>query len=100
MKPHLLALVLLLGLAPLSASDVPALKAADAATIAQGDLASRGLEATVYIAEVVYKKPGLLGGDPAYWEILWSKEFDAQTPGRKEFGLKVKMDGTFTRSVR
>ena len=26
--------------------------------------------------------------------------FDAQTEGRKEIGLKIKMDGTYTRSVR
>lgn len=99
MKPLLLSLLLACFVPSLHA-DAPALKAADAATIAQGDLAARGLEATVYIAEMVYKEAKLLGGEPAHWEVLWSKEFDAQTEGRKEIGLKVKMDGSYTRSVR
>lgn len=86
--------------APLRADKTPAIKAAEAAAIAQEDLASRGLDATIYIAEVNYKKGGLLGGEPAHWEVLWSKDFDAQTQGRKEIGLKIKMDGSYTRSVR
>jgi hypothetical protein len=31
---------------------------------------------------------------------MWSKELPAQTEGRKEIGLKIKMDGSYTRSVR
>lgn len=100
MKSLLLALALFLSVNLAHADNAPALKAAEAAAIAQGDLASRGLESSVYIAEMVYKSGSLLGGDPAHWEVMWSKEFDAQTEGRKEIGLKVKMDGTYTRSVR
>lgn len=81
------------------ADDVPAFNALQAATVAQADLESRGLQASVYIAEIVYRKAALLG-EAEHWEVLWSKEFDAQTEGRKEIGLKVKMDGTYTRSVR
>ncbi len=99
MKPLLAALLLLSFCLPAMAN-APSLKAAEAAAIAQGDLATRGLEETVYIAEIVYKGTKLLGGEPAHWEVLWSKELEAQTPGRKEFGLKIKMDGSYTRSVR
>lgn len=100
MKPILLVLALFCSLSLAHADDAPTLKAADAAAIAQGDLASRGLEGSIYIAELIYKSAKLLGGDPAHWEVMWSKEFDAQTEGRKEIGLKIKMDGTYTRSVR
>ncbi|NUN51521.1 MAG: hypothetical protein HUU06_01875 [Planctomycetaceae bacterium] len=104
MKPLLPALALVLScsfsLLSANADEAPALKAPDAAAIAQGDLASRGLESSVYIAELIYKGSRLLGGEPAHWEVMWSKEFDAQTEGRKEIGLKIKMDGTYTRSIR
>lgn len=100
MKPILLAFVLL-ALAPLlPASEVPSFSAAQAVAAAQADLESRGMQDTVFIAMVSYKKASLLGGDPAHWEVLWNKEFDAQTEGRKEIGLKIKMDGSYTRSVR
>lgn len=85
--------------APALAADPPSLKAADAAAIAQGDLASRSLEGTVYIAQLIYKEAALLGSEPAHWEVMWSQEFQAQTKGRKEIGLKIKMDGSYTRSV-
>jgi len=53
----------------------------------------------VYIVEVNYKKESPFSGS-AYWEVLWSQEFDAQTEGRKEIGLRVAMDGTYKRAVR
>ena len=56
MKTLFLAVVLLVSLTTLSPANAPALSAAKAATIAQEDLASRGLDATVYIVEVNYKK--------------------------------------------
>jgi len=100
MKPILFALAIL-ALAPLlPASEVPPLTAGQAVAAAQTDLETRGLQDTVFIAMVSYKKASLLGGEPAHWEVLWSKEFDAQTEGRKEIGLKVKMDGSYSRSVR
>lgn len=99
MKPQILALILLiLAILPVEAG-APPLKAAEAAAIAQGDLDGRGL-ADVFIAEMRFKEAGLLGGEPDHWEVLWSKELPAQTAGRKEIGLKVKMDGSYTRSVR
>jgi hypothetical protein len=82
-----------------SLADAPPLTAAQAATIAQEDLVTRGLDATVYIVEVNYKKEGL-GSGSAYWEILWNQEFAAQMEGRKEIGLRVGMDGTYKRAVR
>ncbi len=84
----------------LQAADMPTLTAPEAARIAQEDLASRGLDSSIFILEMSYKGQKLIGSGPAYWEVFWSKEFDAQTAGRKEIGLKIKMDGSFTRSVR
>ena len=99
MKPQILALlVLLLAILPVQAG-APTLKAAEAAAIAQGDLDSRAIT-DVYITEMRFKDAGLFGGDPDHWEVMWSKELPAQTEGRKEIGLKIKMDGSYTRSVR
>jgi hypothetical protein len=100
MKAIFVILLALLPLVPVCANDVPALKAGEAAAIAQADLESRGLDSTVFIAEVVFKKPGPLGGGAPYWEVLWSKPFDAQTEGRKEVGLRIGLDGSYSRSVR
>jgi len=99
MKSLLFAALLFCSLTSISFADAPPLNAAQAATIAQGDLATRGLEATVYIVEVNYKKEAF-GSGPAYWEVLWNQEFAAQMEGRKEIGLRVGMDGTYKRAVR
>ncbi len=97
MKSLILAALLFCSLlSPLAAA--PALSAADAATIAQADLVARGLDATVYISQILFKKGGL--GAPEHWEVLWSAPFDAQTEGRKEFGLRVTMDGNYKRAVK
>ncbi len=98
MKTLILLALLVFAVLPLQAAP-PTLKAAEAATIAQGDLDGRGVT-DVYIAEMRFKEAGLLGGEPAHWEVMWSKELPAQTEGRKEIGLKVKMDGSYVRSVR
>ena len=99
MKPQILALFLLVfAILPIHAG-APTLKAAEAAAIAQGDLENRQLT-DVHIGEMRFKEAGLLGGEPDHWEVMWSKEIPAQTEGRKEIGLKVKMDGTYSRSVR
>ncbi len=97
MKFHLLFLVVIGSLVS-ALEAAPALSAVDAVTIAQADLASRGLEATVYIAFVSYKKGAL--GAPEHWEVLWSSQFNAQTEGRKEIGLRITMDGNYKRSVK
>lgn len=99
MKTLLLAVLLFVSLTTSSSANAPALTAAQAATIAQEDLVSRGLDATVYIVEVNYKKESPFSGS-AYWEVLWNQEFAAQTEGRKEIGLRVAMDGTYKRAVR
>lgn len=98
MKKLTLLAALVFGVLTLNAAP-PALKAPEAAAIAQGDLDSRGVT-DVYIAEIRFKAAGLLGGDPAHWEVMWSKELPAQTEGRKEIGLKIKMDGSYVRAVR
>ena len=67
--------------------------------LAQADLASRGLESTIYIVQVLFKKESLMSG-PAHWDVYWSAPFDAQTEGRKEIGLNIAMDGSYKRSVK
>lgn len=99
MKTLLLAVLLFVSLTTYSFANAPSLSAAQAATIAQDDLVSRGLDTTVHIVEVNYKKESPFSGS-AYWEVLWNKEFDAQTEGRKEIGLRVAMDGTYKRAVK
>jgi hypothetical protein len=76
----------------------PAILAPQAAAIAQADLESRGLEGEVYIADMRYKKGTF--GSSEHWEVLWSKSFPANTEGRSEIGIKVTMDGSYTRTVR
>lgn len=100
MKALFLAAVLALTFAPLTFANPPSLLAQQAAEIAQADLESRGLQGTVFIEQVNYKKGGTISGDPAYWEILWNKPFPAQTKGRNEIGLRITMDGNYKRSVK
>lgn len=95
----LLAAVLLLP-ALLHADPPPPLLAAQAAAIAQADLESRGLQDKIFIEQINFKKGGVIGGDPDYWEVLWSESFPAQMKGRSEIGLRVTMDGNYKRSVR
>jgi len=79
-------------------ANLPAILAPQAAEIAQADLESRGLESEVYIADMRYKRGTF--GSSEHWEILWSKSFPANTEGRNEIGIKVTMDGKYTRTVR
>ncbi len=81
---------------PFTVQAAPALSAVQAAEIAQRDLENRNLQHDVYITEVVYK--GRLG--KPYWEVLWSKRFPANTEGYNEIGLKIEMDGNYTRTVK
>ncbi len=82
-----------------TADSPPPIFAPQAAQIAQTDLESRGLQSTIYIAQVIYKKKSAMNSE-AHWEILWNKSFAAQTKGRNEFGIRVLMDGTFKRAVK
>ncbi len=77
----------------------PPVSAADAAAIAQNDLVIRQLDGRVYITEMVLKKK-TISGQPEHWEIFWSERWDAKMKGKKEFGLKVMMDGSYQRLVR
>ncbi len=76
----------------------PVILAIQAAQIAQEDLEARSLQGEIYIMELNFKK-GRLGSED-HWEVLWSKSFPAQTKGRNEIGLKISMDGSYTRAVR
>ncbi|MDF1658624.1 MAG: hypothetical protein P1U58_13495 [Verrucomicrobiales bacterium] len=90
--------LLAITLPTLALAKMPSLIAPQAAAIAQKDLEDRGLQAQVFIADMRFKKQSF--GEKAHWEILWSESFPAQTKGRNEIGLKVFMDGNYTRSVR
>ena len=81
------------------ADSTPVITAAQAAQIAQQDLESRGIQDQFYIWQMTYKKDSFMNGK-RYWEVLWNKSFPAQTEGRKEFGLRIQMNGEYTRAVR
>ena len=81
------------------ADSTPVITAAQAAQIAQQDLESRGIQNQFYIWQITYKKDSFMNGN-RYWEVLWNKSFPAQTEGRKEFGLRIQMNGEYTRAVR
>ncbi|MBP82743.1 MAG: hypothetical protein CMO61_02725 [Verrucomicrobiales bacterium] len=95
----LIALTSLLSGSSLLANTPPALSATMAAQIAQDDLSSRGLEEEIYIWQMTYKKDSLVN-EEAYWEVLWNKAFKAQTKGRKEYGLRIRMTGDYRRAVK
>ena len=90
--------ILLINSAALAES-TPVITAAQAAQIAQQDLESRGIEGQFYIWQMTYKKDSFMSGK-RYWEVLWNKSFPAQTEGRKEFGLRIQMNGEYTRAVK
>lgn len=98
MKNFFLVLTALFLLTAAVEANPPALNAVQAATIAQQDLESRGLQGEIFIAQVLYKKGGF--GAPEHWEVLWSKTFPAQTEGRNEFALKITMDGNYKRAIK
>lgn len=81
------------------ADSTPVITAAQAAQIAQQDLESRGIQNQFYIWQITYKKDSFMNGK-RYWEVLWNKSFPAQTEGRKEFGLRIQMNGEYTRAVK
>ena len=99
MNRFLIALVVCLFLSSPLLANPPAVTALQAAQIAQADLESRGLQNRIYIEQILLKKDGLIKGDP-YWEVMWNDEFPAQTEGRKEFGLRIFMDGSHKRAIR
>ncbi len=96
---HLLFAFIAFSLITSTALAKPTVSAADAAAIAQNDLASRQLDGRVYVTEMVLKTK-TLSGQPEHWEVYWSERWDAKTKGKKEFGLKIMMDGSYQRLVR
>ena len=81
------------------ADSPPIITAAQAAQSAQQDLESRGIQSKFYIWQMTYKKDSFMNGK-RYWEVLWNKSFPAQTEGRKEIGLRIQMNGEYTRAVK
>lgn len=99
MKAAFFAVIFTLSMAANALASPPVLLAAKAAEIAQADLESRGLQDRFYIEEIKFKKDSLITKEP-HWEVLWSGSFAAQTEGRKEFGLRITMDGNYKRAVK
>lgn len=100
MKSILASILLLFATCAWLQANAPTLLITQAAEIAQADLESRNLQGEIFIEQINFKKGGGITGDPAYWEVLWSKAFPAQTKGRSEIGLRITMDGNYKRSVR
>ncbi|MEM1442899.1 MAG: hypothetical protein AAGF67_11195 [Verrucomicrobiota bacterium] len=98
MKSFIALAVFLTLLPSVLLANPPAVLAPQAAALAQQDLEDRGLQGQIFIVEVNYKKGNF--GEKEHWEVLWSKSFPAKTEGRNEIGLKIYMDGNYTRSVR
>ena len=99
MKAALFAFFLTAALCANAIANPPAVLATRAAEIAQADLESRGLQGKIFIEQIIYKKDTIMTKEP-HWEVLWSDMFDAQTEGRKEFGLRITMDGNYKRAVK
>jgi len=96
----LLAASLFLASSAAFADPAPLIKASAALTMAEEDLEERGLYGEIYPASINLKTEGVLR-EETYWEILWNKSFPAtETEGAKEFGAKVRMDGSYRRMVR
>lgn len=98
MKSLLIAVCLLFTFAAVHAG-APIIKGSAAVAIAEKDLEDRSLYGEVFPESINLKTGGVLKGE-TYWEILWNKSFPAQTKGRNEIGLRVKMDGSYSRIVR
>jgi|GEM_PF-1889306 len=77
----------------------PLIKASAALEMAEQDLEERGLYGEIFPTSINLKSEGALR-DETYWEILWNKSLPAQTKGAREFGAKVRMDGSYRRMVR
>jgi len=99
MKAAFFAVFFTISIASAALANPPSLLATRAAEIAQADLESRGLQDKIYIEEINFKKDSLMTKEP-HWEVLWSGSFAAQTEGRKEFGLRITMDGNYKRAVK
>lgn len=99
MKAAFFALLLTVALSAHALADPPAILAPRVAEIAQADLESRGLQGKIFIEQIIYKKDTIMTKEP-HWEVLWSDMFPAKTEGRKEFGLRVTMDGNYKRAVK
>lgn len=99
MKAILCSFFLTLALTTIVSANTPALPVSKAVEIAQADLDSRGLQDRIFIYQLTYKKASVMNGT-AHWEVMWNKDFPAQTEGRKEFGLRITMDGNYKRAVK
>ncbi len=96
---HLALILLALFTLGLAQAAAPTIKASAAVVIAEADLEERGLYGKYFPESINLKSGGPLKGE-TYWEILWNDSFPAQTKGRNEIGIRVKMDGTHLRIVR
>lgn len=100
MKLFAAILSLSLALTAANADQAPLIKASAAVEMAEKDLESRGKYGQYFPASINLKSSGVLR-EETYWEILWNRSFKAeQTEGRDEIGIKVRMDGSYTRMVK
>jgi hypothetical protein len=88
-----------LAAATTSALAQPAVSARQALDLAEKSLAERGLAKKIYVDSVSLDHDAIKGGQ-SYWFVRWSESFPAQTPGRREIGIKVSMDRSVVRLVK
>jgi len=75
------------------------MSAKQAIEIAEGSLATRGLQDKIFVAGVTYERATLLKSK-SYWFVKWSQSIPASDPKNREIGVKVNMDGSATRLVK
>jgi hypothetical protein len=96
MRSLLLSSLALLAAACL-AQAAPRITIAEAASIAQNELKSRGLESQIYVIGIALETDGMANAEK-YWHVRWSDAI-AGEERKKEVGVKVKMDGSIVRLV-
>ncbi len=79
------------------AQAAPRITIGEAASIAQNELKSRGLESQIYIVGIALQADGMANTEK-YWNVRWSEAI-AGEERKKEVGVKVKMDGSIVRLV-
>lgn len=98
---HIIALLFVCLFAiPAFADDQPAVTLRQALEAAEKSMNERGLGKDLYIDSVVLNRSAMFGGE-TYWFVKWSHPIPVpDEPGKREVGIKVRMDGSATRLVK
>ncbi len=95
---HLVALVVLFFAISAYADEAPAVSLHQALEIAEKSMNDRGLNKEIFIESVTLNRSAVFGGE-TYWLVKWSHPLVGDS-GKREIGIKVRMDGSATRLVK